>query len=150
MADLPRIGEFVEDSCVQIGIDPAARFDVLMAVDEACSNIFEHAYGGLTGEVNLCCETRGKDLIITVRDHGRAFNPAHVPTPDMNLPLKDRPIGGLGLHLMRQLMDRVCFDFSPQDGNTLVMEKHAVARRRGSSTKSSRDVVKRRATRRKE
>ena len=127
MADLARIGAFIEEACAQAHIDPAARFDLMMAVDEACSNIFEHAYNGLAGEVTLRFETRGRDVVITVRDHGRAFDPDGVPPPDMALPLEERPIGGLGLHLMRQLMDDISFTFSPEHGNILVMAKHGVA-----------------------
>lgn len=128
MADLPRIGKFVEDVCDQADVDPAARFSVLTAVDEACSNIFEHAYRGRAGELSLALETRGQDLVITLHDRGHAFNPEGVPAPDLGLTLDQRPIGGLGLHLMRKLMDRVYFIFSSEHGNTLVMEKHAVVR----------------------
>jgi len=126
LADLPRIGEFIEGACQQAGVAPAVRFDVLMAVDEACSNVFEHAYCCLAGEVRLSFETHDGDLVITVRDRGRAFDPEAVPAPDMGLPLAERPIGGLGLHLMRRLMDDVTFSFSPEHGNTLVMAKRGV------------------------
>lgn len=127
MADLARIGAFIEDACAQASIDPAARFDVQMAVDEACSNVFEHAYGGRVGEVGLRVETRGRDLVITIRDRGTPFDPTAVPTPQVHLPLEERPIGGLGLHLMRRLMDDVAFSFSAEQGNTLVMTKRGVA-----------------------
>jgi anti-sigma regulatory factor (Ser/Thr protein kinase) len=126
VADLRAIGEFVEEACCQADVDPGARFDLQMAVDEACCNIFEHAYGGSEGKLNLRFETRGKDVVITVHDHGRAFDPGAVPAPDTNKPLEERPVGGLGLHLMRRLMDKVLFAFSPESGNTLVMEKHRV------------------------
>ncbi len=126
LADLARIGAFIEEACGQAHVDPAAQFDVVMAVDEACSNVFEHAYGGTAGQVDLYFETRDRDLIITVHDRGRPFDPAAVPMPDVNLPLEERPIGGLGLHLMRQLMDDVSFAFSPEQGNTLVMAKRGV------------------------
>ena len=126
MADLPRIGEFMEDACEHADVVPMARFDVLMAVDEACCNVFEHAYAGASGELNLRFETHGTDLIITLRDHGRAFDPDAVPPADIHQSLEHRPIGGLGLHLMRQLMDKVSFEFSPEQGNTLVMEKRDV------------------------
>lgn len=130
MADLLRIGEFMEEACDHADIDPTARFDVLMAVDEACCNVFEHAYAGSTGRLDLSVETRGKDLIITVHDKGRAFDPDAVPPADIRQPLENRPIGGLGLHMMRQLMDKVAFVFSPEQGNTLIMEKRGVVRSR--------------------
>jgi serine/threonine-protein kinase RsbW len=128
MADLPRIGEFIEEVCDQAEVDPTARFAVLTAIDEACSNIFEHAYRGRAGELSLAMETRGQDLVITLHDRGGAFNPEGVPAPDLGLTLDQRPIGGLGLHLMRKLMDKIFFIFSSEHGNTLVMEKHAVVR----------------------
>lgn len=126
MADLARIGEFIEEACSQAHVDPAAWFDIVMAVDEACSNVFEHAYEGMAGQLDLYFETRANDLIITVHDCGRPFDPDSVPMPNVHLPLEERPIGGLGLHLMRQLMDDISFAFAPGEGNTLVMEKRGV------------------------
>lgn len=126
MADLSRIGQFIEDACAAAHVDPAARFDIQMAVDEACSNVFEHAYGGRAGEIDLRVETHGRDLVITVHDYGCTFDPDCIPTPQVHLPLEERPIGGLGLHLMRRLMDDVSFAFSPEQGNTLVMIKRNV------------------------
>jgi anti-sigma regulatory factor (Ser/Thr protein kinase) len=128
-SELPRINRFVEEACDGASVDPAARFDLQLAVDEACCNVFEHAYGGSAGEIDLRFETRGRDVVITLHDHGRAFNPEVVPRPDTGRPLKERPVGGLGLHLMRKLMDKVLFAFSPELGNTLVMEKHHVVPR---------------------
>ena len=133
VADLPRISEFVEEACALAKVESKARFSVLMAVDEACSNVFEHAYRGREGALKLSFETRGRDLVVTVRDQGQAFKPEQVPVPNLNLPLEERPIGGLGLHLMSKLMDRVFFVFSPDDGNILVMEKHGVVPRCGAS-----------------
>ena len=125
-SELSRIGRFVEEACDGANVDPAARFDLQMAVDEACCNVFEHAYDGSAGEIDLRFETRGRDVVITLHDHGRAFNPEVIPPPDTTSPLEERPVGGLGLHLMRKLMDKVFFAFSPERGNTLVMEKHKV------------------------
>jgi anti-sigma regulatory factor (Ser/Thr protein kinase) len=125
-SELPRISRFVEEACDGANVDSAARFDLQMAVDEACCNVFEHAYGGSAGEIDLRFETRGRDVVITLHDQGRAFNPEGIPPPDTSRPLEERPVGGLGLHLMRKLMDKVFFAFSLERGNTLVMEKHKV------------------------
>lgn len=94
-----------------------------MAVDEACSNIIEHAYGGEDrGDINLRCQKLPSRLKVTIKDHGEPFNPALVAEPDIHAPLEERDSGGLGLFLMRQLMDEVTFEFSPK-GNVLVMVK---------------------------
>jgi anti-sigma regulatory factor (Ser/Thr protein kinase) len=144
-SELPRISRFIEEACDGANVDSAARFDLQMAVDEACCNVFEHAYNGSAGEIDLRFETRGRDVVITLHDHGRAFNPEGIPPPDTSQPLEERPVGGLGLHLMRKLMDKVFFAFSPERGNTLVMEKHKVVpvapkkqSSEGQSAKSSR------------
>ena len=61
--------------------------------------------------------------IVTLRDHGRRFDPASVPEPDLHSDLEDRDIGGLGLYFVRKLMDEVCFEFIPGSGNLVTMVK---------------------------
>jgi anti-sigma regulatory factor (Ser/Thr protein kinase) len=125
IAELPRILEFVEHVCEETAIDPSATFDLKLAVEEACTNVIEHAYSGAGGELTVCFDVYGPDVEITVMDHGRPFAPDEVALPDLNLPLEERPVGGLGLFLMQQLMDDVEFEFSA-DGNRLSMVKRGV------------------------
>jgi serine/threonine-protein kinase RsbW len=125
LAELPLIVEFVDDACDQATIDPAWRFDLQLAVEEAVMNVIEHAYGGKGGEVTVCFEVDGADVQITVTDHGQPFNPDRVAMPNLNQPLEERPIGGLGIYLMQQLMDEVEFAFSAE-GNRLRMVKRGV------------------------
>jgi serine/threonine-protein kinase RsbW len=127
LSDLPSVMDFVTEMCHQAGVTPSAEFDLQLAAEEACCNVIQHAYGEAGGEFTISFEVRGPDVAITVRDRGQKFDPAAVPEPDMTVPLEDRPIGGLGLYLMRQLMDDVRFDFSAATGNTLVMVKRNVA-----------------------
>src|SRR5512136_1396223 len=116
IAELPRILEFVEHACKETAIEPAATFDLKLAVEEACTNVIEHAYAGRGGELTVCFDVCGPDVRVTVTDHGRPFKPGEVALPDLSLPLEERPVGGLGLFLMQQLMDDVKFEFSA-DGN---------------------------------
>jgi serine/threonine-protein kinase RsbW len=125
LAELPLIVEFVEDACEQAAISPAKRFDLQLAVEEACMNVIEHAYDGKGGEVTVCFEVDGTDVQITVTDHGQPFDPTQVVAPNLSQPLEERPIGGLGIYLMQQLMDEVEFDFSGE-GNRLRMVKRGV------------------------
>ena len=125
IAELPRILEFVEHVCEETDIDPAATFDLKLAVEEACTNVIEHAYSRKGGELTVCFDVCGPDASITVTDHGRPFVPDEVALPDLSLPLEERPVGGLGLFLMQQLMDDVRFEFSA-DGNRLSMVKRGV------------------------
>ncbi len=95
-----------------------------MAVDEACSNIIEHAYGGEgKGDIICCCDPAPGSLTITLKDTGRAFDPAEIAPPNTEAPLEERESHGLGLYFINQLMDEVHFDFSDQKTNVLVMVK---------------------------
>lgn len=121
-ADIPDILTFVEDACQEAGVEPGLWFDLQLVVEEACTNVIEHAYQGRGGVLGLHFETRNSDVVITVCDRGRAFDPNAVARPNTSISLHKRPIGGLGLHLMYQLMDDVRFSFE-SGGNTLMMMK---------------------------
>ena len=121
---LGEISDFIEGAASRCGMDEHQVYDVQMAVDEACSNVIEHAYGGKrTGKINLVCEKRGNDFVVTIHDSGKPFNPDQVEQPKTNAPLSERNIGGLGLFFIHKLMDRVKFDFSSGRGNTLTLVK---------------------------
>ena len=121
---LADIGEFVTRAAEAAGLDEDAVYAVQIAVDEACSNIIEHAYGGEgRGAIECTCQVCDDALAVTLRDQGRPFDPSGVPEPDLNAELKDRTGGGLGLYFMRQLMDEVRFAFTPGSGNIVTLVK---------------------------
>ena len=122
---LKAIGKFVTRAASKAGLDDKEIYQVELAVDEACSNIIEHAYGGETaGEIRCTCEVLEDRLQITLRDNGASFDPQTVPEPEIDVPLFKRKKGGLGLYLIRQLMDEVGYRSSPSKGNTLEMIKY--------------------------
>jgi anti-sigma regulatory factor (Ser/Thr protein kinase) len=121
---LVRISEFVARMAQAAGLDTRAVYDVQMAVDEACANIIEHAYGGEgRGDIECTCRTDKEGLTVTLRDHGHPFDPASVPEPDLRASLEDRKEGGLGLYFIRRLMDEAHFEFTSDAGNVLTMIK---------------------------
>jgi anti-sigma regulatory factor (Ser/Thr protein kinase) len=128
--NLDQVREFVGAAAQKCGLDASAVYAVKLAVDEAFSNIIEHAYGGECLENIECqCQIADSDLIVTLRDCGFPFNPAAVPDPNLTSELEDRDIGGLGLYFIRQLMDEVEFSFVPEPKtgrrcNVLRMRKH--------------------------
>lgn len=122
--NLARIAAFVSDVAESWDLGPKETFDIQMAVDEACTNIIEHGYrGDETGTIEISCRQTREGCTITIRDFGRTFDPDAVPEPDTEAPLEERPIGGLGLFFMRQLMDEVHFQFDEERGNLLTMTK---------------------------
>lgn len=127
IAVLPAILAFVEEACAAACVTPALLFDLQLAVEEACSNVIQHAYRGQHGVFHLTFTAENGAVTITVHDQGQPFEPQAVARPDPNLPLKEWPIGGLGLHLMYQLMDEVRFTFDAS-GNTLrLVKRDAIA-----------------------
>jgi len=125
---LTEIAVFVTQAARAAGLNDDEVFHVEMAVDEACSNIIEHAYAVQSGDINLACtcSTTGQ-LEIVIRDSGQPFDPVEVPPPNTDAPadLDQLSEGGLGLYFMRKLMDDVRFEFVPGQGNTLTMIKRA-------------------------
>lgn len=122
---LDEIREFVGDVARKNGFTDKEVYNIQLATDEAASNIIEHAYEGVTnGLLEISCGVRNKVMTIVLVDHGESFDPSDVPPPDLKADLSDRKIGGLGLFLMRKLMDEVHYDAEPRKNrNTLTMIK---------------------------
>jgi serine/threonine-protein kinase RsbW len=122
---LARLAAFVAIAATEVGFAEAQVNRIELAVDEACSNIINHAYNGSTGSIVLVvtCEP-GRELKVILIDQGKAFDPGQVPDYQPCGSLDQVKIGGLGIHLMRQAMDDVCFEFDvPGVGNRLTMSK---------------------------
>ena len=116
--NLDKAREFVAEAALTCGLGEAAVYAAQLAVDEAFTNIIEHAYGGECLEKIECtCLVTENDLVIKLRDCGKPFNPCDVPEPDLEAELEERDIGGLGLFFIQQLMDEVEFSFT-QDADT--------------------------------
>lgn len=123
-ANVAEVCQTCADMIRNAGLDEDTAFHIEMAVDEACTNIIHHAYGGEgAGEIELACRIENDQVIVTLHDHGKPFNPDAVPPPKMAETIEEVAIGGLGLYLMRKLMDEVHFEFDPREGNTLTMIK---------------------------
>ena len=122
---LSDIRDFVVEIAKKAGFQDFDLYAVELAVDEACSNIIEHAYGEENkGDIELTCNLTDRSLEIILRDQGDAFNPALVPEPNFGLEIDELKPGGAGLFLMRKMMDEVSFNFSKNAGNVLTMIKY--------------------------
>ena len=122
--NLDEIREFVKEEARQVGFSDKEIYAIQLAADEASTNIIEHAYAGVKdGKIEIDCTVTDKELKIVLRDQGAAFNPASVPEPNVKADLSDRKIGGLGMYLMRKLMDEVFYESSTDEGNILTMVK---------------------------
>jgi anti-sigma regulatory factor (Ser/Thr protein kinase) len=127
MENLTAISDFVASATKKLDLGEETAFAIWMAVDEACANVIEHAYGGMadaaSGTMCITLKTVTDSVVITIHDHGRPFDPQSVVRPDVTAPLEKRGDEALGLFLMERLMDSVEFQFDAVSGNTLTMKK---------------------------
>jgi serine/threonine-protein kinase RsbW len=119
---LAAIQAFVLESCRLAGADEAAAFDLRLAVDEACTNVATHGYAGRgPGPIGVVFESDGMRARVTITDQGAAFRPENVEAPDLAAAAGDRPLGGLGWHLIRQVMDEIEYHSGDDSANRLVL-----------------------------
>lgn len=120
---LDEIRDTVAEVAREGGFSEKTVYSLQLAADEAASNIIEHAYEGVAdAQLSMTCDMKGDEIVITMRDTGRPFNPTSVKEPDLHADLSERQIGGLGVYLMRKLMDNVQYE-SSRAGNLLTMTK---------------------------
>jgi serine/threonine-protein kinase RsbW len=124
---LSKISQFVVQAARAASLNEDAVYAVDLAVDEACTNIIEHAYGGEgLGEIQCTCTPTPEGLKIVLHDHGRPFNPAKIPPPNTKVRLKNLKHRGAGLYIMQKMMDEVRFEFNEGAGNRLTMVKYRI------------------------
>lgn len=121
---LDEIREFVGDIARKGGFGEKDVYNIQLATDEAASNIVEHAYEGVSnGVLDLSCGMEGDVIKIVLVDYGEPYDPSVVPIPDIKADLSERKIGGLGIFLMRKLMDEVHYEPRANKSNVLTMTK---------------------------
>ena len=125
LEQLAPIRDFVLNSAAQCGCGEEDAFALELACDEASANVFRHTFEGKPGR--LAMEIWRADaqpqVFVRMTYGGRSFDPSRVPEPDLNLPMEQRPTGGLGLYFMRRVMAEVKFEFDDRRGNVLTMRR---------------------------
>jgi len=122
---LEKIRRFVVQTAEDAGLDQSAVYAVELAVDEACCNIIDHAYGE-EGVGDIICSIADEPSVIRIvlEDKGLPFDPSKVPAPQLNLPLEKLKMRGVGFFLMQKLMDEIYYQSSPTSGNVMTLVKH--------------------------
>ena len=122
--NLAMIREIVSSIGTQAGLESADIAKLELAVDEACANVIEHAYGhDATKEVVIRATFDDETLRIEVEDTGRGFDPGTVKPEEVEKLIHERKTGGLGMRLMKTLMDEVHYEIEPGQKNKLRMVK---------------------------
>jgi len=121
---LGAVREFVSKMVQASTLGRAEENKLILAVDEAVTNVIEHSYGpGEKGPIEIEIESTEIEFIIYIRDEGRLFNPELVPNPDVMENLKMGKKKGLGIFLMRQIMDEIKYRYVENAKNELTLVK---------------------------
>jgi anti-sigma regulatory factor (Ser/Thr protein kinase) len=100
-------------------------FKIRLSVEEVVENIVRYAYDNGAGHLDVSTQIEGDDLIIIFSDAGKPFDPLAKPDPDISLSAEERPIGGLGIFLCKQLMDDIHYNYT-NGCNVLTMRKNNI------------------------
>lgn len=124
VSELSRVQAFVEE-IEALGMFPASfSMQLNLVLEEALSNIIFYAYEpGSVQSITIDFIYRDKSLEINIMDTGKAFDPTAKEDPDINLPAEERPIGGLGIFLIKKIMDELSYTRRGEH-NVLKMKKN--------------------------
>jgi len=122
-AEIERLGSMVEKFSEKHALPMNVVLDINHTLDELLTNTISYAYeDNLPHDILVTMTVEDGDIEIALEDDGRAYDPFTTPTPNLDLPLEDRAIGGLGVHFVRNLMD--AFEYRREhDRNVVVLKK---------------------------
>jgi len=126
VSEIARLIDWVEACCGGEGVADQVSFRLALAIEEAATNVIGNAFADLPPPhvIIVRLNITPQLLVAEIIDNGRPFDPTAVPPPDLTLPLEQRTPGGLGIHLMRSMVDRLQYRRS-SGRNRLRLEKAA-------------------------
>lgn len=108
---VPRLNTFIDEVCEANGFDMATIMQINLAIEEAVVNIMNYAYPkGTKGDITIEAKANDTQLSFIISDTGKPFDPTAKAEVDITLSAEDRAIGGLGIHLIRQIMDNINYE----------------------------------------
>jgi len=123
LAELERMNRAIEKFGSRVGLGPKMIFELNLAVSEIVTNVISYGYDdGREHEIIVRLVAHTGEVVVEVEDDGRPFDPLSVAEPVLDAPLEERPIGGLGMHLVRKTTDGLEYH-RRQDKNVLVLRK---------------------------
>ena len=120
---IPQLNEFIDSVAEEMSLDMSLTMSLNLAMEEAVVNVMDYAYPeGQQGNVEIEAMTDGEWLTFVISDSGVPFDPTTKEDADTTLSAEERPIGGLGIFLVRQLMDVIQYQ-RDGDKNVLTLRK---------------------------
>ena len=124
MTEVARLRTFFFSVCREHGIDEETAKTLNLALEEWVANVINYAYPkGMRGHVEVTADVSDNVLTLVIKDHGAAFDPTQHAEVDIDAGLDERSIGGLGIHLIRTIMDTVEYQRTADGYNRLVLKK---------------------------
>ena len=118
-AEIAGVAARVDEFCETRDISPAVAYAVNLAIDELLTNTIGYGYADDgVHRIEIALRHEAGALVVEIADDSAAFDPTQVPEPDTGVSLDEREIGGLGLHLVTQMMDG--FEYRHEDGRNIV------------------------------
>lgn len=123
--NIEKAHKFVYEFVLANGFSDMVAYRCALSVDEVCSNVIEHGYQkqGHDKVIDLICVAQENRITIIIMDDAHPFNPLNIPPPDPHAPIDVRPIGGWGIEIVRQYMDKVSYRYV-DNRNQLILEKY--------------------------
>lgn len=136
--NLGMIREFVSKVADKVGFDEDDIGKIELACDEACTNIIKHAYAQKNGNqtLDVLIKVEFDKFILVVTDHGKGFDPQKIKAPHMEQYLAEFKVGGLGIYLMKTLMDEVDYNIQPGVQNQVRMVKYFIDKKDSKTIKA--------------
>lgn len=117
--EVPRLNVFVDEVCEDMGCDMETTMRMNLAIEEAVVNVIDYAYpSGTVGNVDINATVYDNHMEFVISDSGTPFDPTKKEDVDISLPVEERRIGGLGIHLVKQLMDKISYE--RKDGHNIL------------------------------
>ncbi len=111
ISEISKLNEFVEEIGNEFSLTPDVVFNVNLVLEEAIVNVINYAYPKEKHEsIYLSAQLHEGSIVFVLTDTGMQFDPTKAPEADITLSLEDRPIGGLGIFLIRQIMNEVSYE----------------------------------------
>ena len=127
LTEIGRMSQVIDEFCASNKFPPETVFALNLSLEEILTNIIRYGYDDNDEHViHVSLNLNKGQVYIEVEDDAKPFNPLEVETPDIHKPLDERPIGGLGIHLVKNHMDSLQYK-RKEERNLLIMKKKAKA-----------------------
>lgn len=116
---------FIDDVCAKIDADEGTRYALRLTVEEVCTNLIEYGYKNrVAGPIEVTAIDASDRVTLVIVDRSPPFDPDDAPTPDLVSDAEHRKPGGLGWHLVKQMVDEIRYVPGTPEGNVLTLVKH--------------------------